>query len=91
MLISPILAARAICLSNPTTGNEIFEFELPCNNAEGLLIVSDMTGHTIYSNIVGSGANTITLDTRPWSNGIYLYRLSCNNKAFGTGKFEVIK
>jgi hypothetical protein len=76
---------------NPTNGLENFAFKLPCDDADGILVISDMTGHTMYSNVIGSDVNMITLDTRSWSNGSYLYKLSCSNKIVGTGKFEVIK
>ncbi|MDB5283293.1 MAG: hypothetical protein JWO06_2368 [Bacteroidota bacterium] len=76
---------------NPTNGLETFEFKLPCTDAEGNLIIADMRGRTMGSYIIGTNADVLTVDTRQWGNGTYLYRLTCGDKAIGTGRFEVIK
>ncbi|MDB5281168.1 MAG: hypothetical protein JWO06_243 [Bacteroidota bacterium] len=76
---------------NPAISQETFEFKLPCDNAEGFLVVADMTGHGMASAIVGSDATQKIIDIRSRANGVYLYRLTCNDKVVGTGKFEVMK
>jgi hypothetical protein len=76
---------------NPTTGLEYFLFQLPCTDADGLLVVADMLGHTMYSSMVSNAATLATVNTGTWSNGPYLYRLTCNDKVVGAGKFEVIR
>jgi hypothetical protein len=76
---------------NPTAGLEYFNFKLPCSNSEGLLIVADMAGHTMFSMLLNSEITSVIVNVNSWSNSTYLYRLTCNDKIVGTGKFEVIK
>jgi hypothetical protein len=69
---------------NPTSGTENFSYNLPCTGeADGLLVVADMTGRSMYRSVVSSGANITTVNTSSWENGVYLYRLTCNNKIVG--------
>ena len=76
---------------NPTSGVETFEFNLPGNNAEGLLVVADMTGDTKYSLLFNGALNMVEVDTKAWENGVYLYRLTHQDKVVGSGKFEVVR
>ena len=75
---------------NPATNTENFAYQLPCNG-DGLLVIADMLGHTMYSNVVNGLGTVTTVDVNTWSNGAYLYRLTCSNKVVGAGKFEVLK
>ncbi len=72
-------------------GLEYFTFKLPCNDAQGLLVVADLEGNTMFSIILNSSATFTTVNSNGWSDGVYLYRLTCSNKVIRTGKFEVIK
>ena len=76
---------------NPTNGVETFQFLLPCPKAEGWLIVADITGRTLSTAIVNSDMTQTSVDTKQWQNGVYLYRLTCNDKIVGAGIFEVEK
>jgi hypothetical protein len=89
--ITDTLSGYCKVYPNPTTNQEYFAFKLPCSDAEGLLVVADMTGNSMFSSVINSATSFVTINTRSWSNGNYLYRLTCNNKVVGSGKFEVVK
>ena len=69
---------QLVLYPNPSSG--LFKVELPENNGNSILKVTDMQGREIYSKVINSKIKTIeTLDLEKYMKGIYLVVFETDN------------
>lgn len=74
---------------NPTTGVAQLSYNLP-TDAQATLTLTDISG-SIQQKVLLTGNGTYSLDTRPLSNGLYLYTVQQNGNVILRDKLVVIK
>lgn len=74
---------------NPTTGVAQLSYNLP-TDAQATLTLTDISG-SIQQRVLLTGNGTYNLDTRPLSNGLYIYTVQQNGNVILRDKLVVIK
>lgn len=76
---------------NPAAQQVTFEYKLPCITGDGMLIVADLNGRALINTLVKTDEKQKTCNTQNWTNGVYIYKMSCNGKLVGNGKLVIAK
>lgn len=74
---------------NPNDGNMIFDYSLE-KNANGELVVSDITGHVISRYQLENGTTTMSINESELGGGIYFYKVVVNGKVVRSDKLVII-
>jgi type IX secretion system substrate protein len=74
---------------NPATTDA--NIQLPAEYQQALLLVSDLSGRTVFEQRLESGSPNYTLDVTSWQSGMYLVQVLLDGRVTTTHKLQVIK
>ncbi len=72
---------------NPTSGQFSIDISSPLPYAENTVIITNMSGNTIYYGLLVEGENTRQLDLSNSATGQYIVIITSGNRIFATKKF----
>lgn len=75
---------------NPASTWAAFDYKLPYETANALLVITDLSGRDVSSFELYGKQGQKLFDTRPLPSGTYIYTLKSGNKQL-TGKFTIVK
>lgn len=76
---------------NPAKDLAIFEYQLPCVDQKGQLLIADVNGKQILTEEVTGSKSQKVIDTKSFANGTYFYRINCDGKTIGSGNLVITK
>lgn len=76
---------------NPAKDWVVVEYQLPSLDATGEILLTGIYGQEVLRMKVSGSKNQAVIETGSWPAGTYLYRLLCDEKPIGSGRFVVIK
>ncbi|MEI6899457.1 MAG: T9SS type A sorting domain-containing protein [Bacteroidota bacterium] len=90
--IKPVEGERKSSLGqnypNPASGNTTILLNGIDRNMTLQLV--DLTGRTLFTEMITSGQSSLTINTSAFANGIYFYQLIGNGKVIDTKKMQVV-
>lgn len=75
---------------NPASTWAAFDYKLPFETANALLVITDLLGRDVSSFELYGKQGQKLFDTRPLPSGTYIYTLKSGNKQL-IGKFTIVK
>ena len=69
--------------------NVVIHSPIPFDHRHGKLAIMDIAGRTVLEKELHFSELNLTLDTRLWSPGLYIYELELPGISLKNGKFEV--
>jgi hypothetical protein len=76
---------------NPFDNTTIIGYELPANYAQATLNISDLSGKTVYTELLTQPKGEVEIKSNTLKDGIYMYSLVANGKVLKTAKMIVAK
>lgn len=70
--------------------NVVVNSPIPMNENRGTITISDISGRLVEQQVVKYNNQFITIDTRHWHSGFYIYELHLPNRPVQSGKLEIV-